>query len=741
MNWIDISWPLMGGACLTLGLIHLLVWFRRLERKLHLVFALASMSVAAISAIELMMMHAREAALYGELLRWAHVPGAIMFVTLALFVHLQFQGSRTWLCAAAIAARVVALVLNFTTGVNINYLEISDLHLMTVWGGIEVAVPAGTVNPWMVLGQFGIVIFVLYVLDTMATTWHEAKPEDRWRVVRVCGGIAVFVLLVNTWRVSVVLGWLDAPDILVPAFLCVIFVMSNELGGDILRAAQLSQSLDVTEAKLRESEARMDVAVRAGEMGLWSWGIAEEKFWFTDLSLKLLGFAPETKFDRKEFIERIQPADREALIHAFIEATHNEGDFRSEYRIRGDDGRIRFISVRGQMEFERNGVPVRLHGVLADVTERKQQQERFHLAVEASPTAMLMTGADGIVSLANRQAEIVFGYTRSELLGLNVDALVPDRHRERHAANRAMYAAEASARMMGAGRALFGRRKDGSEVPVEIALNPIHVGDNLHVLVSIADISERRRLERESAKHRDELAHLSRVALLAELSGSLAHELNQPLTAILSNAQAATRFMAMDPPNLDEVRESLVNIVESDKRAGEVIRRLRAMLRKEAPEHREIDLNEIVLDVLRIIRSDLLNRNTETVLEMQPNLPTVFGDRVQLQQVLLNLVMNGCDAMAELPEGRRLVLRTTASDDGGVLVSVEDVGRGIPPEDLERIFSPFVSSKADGMGLGLAVCTTILESHHGKLWATNNARRGASFHFRLPPRDGPMRAG
>ena len=737
MNWIEIAWPLMGGACLTLGLIHLLVWFRRLDRRLHLVFALASISVAAISALELLMMQARETGHYADLLRWAHVPGAVMFVMLALFVHLQFSGSRAWLCAAVCLSRAVALGLNFATGVNINYLELSELQLMSVWGGMQVAVPIGTVNPWMIVGQLNIVLFVLYVLDTMRTTWRESTQDDRWRAVRVCGGIAAFVLLVNTWRVGVVTGWIHAPDILVPAFLCVIFVMSNELGGDILRSAWLAQSLNATEARLRESEARMDVAVRAGEMGLWSWEMAQEKFWFTDLALKLLGFAPGWKFQRQDFIERIEPADRETLIHAFIEATRDEGDFRCEYRIRGDDGRIRFVAVRGQMEFEGNGVPVRLHGVLADITERKQQEERFQLAVEASPTAMLMVGADGAISLANRQAEVVFGYPRSELLGLNIDALVPDRHRPRHAADRAAYSAAATARMMGAGRELFGRRKDGGEVPVEIALNPIRLGDNLQVLVSIADISERRRLERESARHRDELAHLSRVALLAELSGSLAHELNQPLTAILSNAQAATRFMAMDPPNLDEVRESLVNIVESDKRAGEVIRRLRAMLRKEAPEHREVDLNEVVLDVLRIIRSDLLNRNTETVLELQPDLPAVLGDRIQLQQVLLNLVMNGCDAMADLPDGRRLLLRTAATEESGVLVSVQDVGRGIPPEDLERIFLPFVSSKSNGMGLGLAVCTTILESHHGELWATNNPGGGAAFHFRLPPRDEP----
>jgi C4-dicarboxylate-specific signal transduction histidine kinase len=252
----------------------------------------------------------------------------------------------------------------------------------------------------------------------------------------------------------------------------------------------------------------------------------------------------------------------------------------------------------------------------------------------------------------------------------------------------------------------------------------------------LVDITE----PKQAALQREELAHLSRVALLAELSGSLAHELNQPLTSILSNAQAAQRFMAHQPPNLAEVSESLTNIVESDKRAGEVIRRLRAMLRKEPADFRPIELNEVVQDVLRIIRSDLLNKNVDVQLRLQPDLPRSEGDRVQLQQVLLNLIVNGSDAMRDTRD-REMIIHTRSTAAGGVELTVSDRGHGIPADDLHRIFASFVTSKPEGMGLGLAVCKTIIESHGGRLWATNNNDVGASLHFSLPVFPAPENGG
>ena len=192
------------------------------------------------------------------------------------------------------------------------------------------------------------------------------------------------------------------------------------------------------------------------------------------------------------------------------------------------------------------------------------------------------------------------------------------------------------------------------------------------------------------------------------------------------------RFLAHVPPNLDEVRDGLANIVESDKRAGEVIRRLRALLRKERSDYGYLDVNEVVQEVLRIIRSDLLNRSVEAALHLAEGLPRVYGDKVQLQQVLLNLIMNASDAMAGVGHGRELSIRTELTSPERVTVSVSDVGKGIVADDIEGIFSPFVTSKQDGLGLGLAVCRTIINAHAGSLRAANNAGPGATVSFSLP---------
>jgi len=255
---------------------------------------------------------------------------------------------------------------------------------------------------------------------------------------------------------------------------------------------------------------------------------------------------------------------------------------------------------------------------------------------------------------------------------------------------------------------------------------------------SCIDITDRKQAELDAVRQRNELAHLSRVAMLSELSGSLAHELNQPLAAILSNAQAAQRFLARDVADLDEVRDILKDIVAQDKRAGEVIHRLRLLLKKGEVQRQPLAMNELADEVLQLIHSDLMNYGVTVSVQFAPELPLVQGDRVQLQQVLLNLIMNACSALAdaETPD-RRLVLRTELADDKRVRVSVADRGRGIPPQNLERIFEPFFTTRPEGMGLGLTVCRTIITAHGGRLWAANNADRGASVSFTLPaePKD------
>ena len=249
------------------------------------------------------------------------------------------------------------------------------------------------------------------------------------------------------------------------------------------------------------------------------------------------------------------------------------------------------------------------------------------------------------------------------------------------------------------------------------------------------DITARKQAELEAARQRHDLAHLARVTSLGELSSSLAHELTHPLTAILSNAQAAQRFLARDDADLDEVREILNDIVTEDQRAGEVIHRLRLLLKKGGPQERydDVDLNEVVRDVLKLMRNDLINQNVTVDTDLAQSLPAVIGDRIQLQQVLLNLALNACEAMADCTERRLLI--ASKLENGTVRVSVTDRGGGVREKKLEQVFERFFTTKKEGMGLGLSICQTIIKAHRGKLWATNNADRGATFHFSLPVGD------
>jgi PAS domain S-box-containing protein len=367
-------------------------------------------------------------------------------------------------------------------------------------------------------------------------------------------------------------------------------------------------------------------------------------------------------------------------------------------------------------------------------SELQVGEERFRRVVEAAPSAMIMVNHEGQITLANLQAEKTFGYSREELLGRPIEMLVPERLRSGYRDFRHGYLCHPQARPMGTERELFGLRKDGSEVPVEIGLSPIHTSNGPLVLASIVDITERKLAELEAARQHHDLAHLARVSVVGELSSSLAHELTHPLTAILSNAQAAQRFLAHDDADLDEVREILNDIVTQDQRAGEVIHRLRLLLKKEEPRAQcdDIDLNEVIRDVVKLMRGDLINRNVTLDTDIAQNLPAVTGDRIQLQQVLLNLALNGCEAMANHDSSERRLLIASQSENGAVRVSVTDRGSGIPEEKMEQVFERFFTTKKEGMGLGLSICRTIIDAHRGKIWATNNAGCGATFHFRVP---------
>jgi C4-dicarboxylate-specific signal transduction histidine kinase/ABC-type uncharacterized transport system substrate-binding protein len=254
-----------------------------------------------------------------------------------------------------------------------------------------------------------------------------------------------------------------------------------------------------------------------------------------------------------------------------------------------------------------------------------------------------------------------------------------------------------------------------------------------HLIGVVLDITERKRSEAEAEQQRQELAHLTRVSIVGALSGALAHELNQPLTAILSNAQAASRMLARKSADMSEIQQILVDIVEDDKRAGDVIHHLRSLLRKGESTSVRLDANALAASVLALCHSDLVLKNVTAMKRLGSGLPEILGDPIQLRQVLLNLIVNACDAMASKPgKDRLLVVMTELANRGGVRFSVSDSGDGLSTSTIEDLFQPFYTTKSLGLGLGLPICQWIISAHGGQLSAENNPTGGATFFFELP---------
>jgi len=279
------------------------------------------------------------------------------------------------------------------------------------------------------------------------------------------------------------------------------------------------------------------------------------------------------------------------------------------------------------------------------------------------------------------------------------------------------------------------RTRDGSYRYLHVEAVPIIAPDGaVHEWIGAAvDITQQKEIALTVQRQRDELAHVARINTIGELSASLAHELNQPLTAILSNAQAAQRFLTADPTSLTEVRAILQDIVNDDNRAGEVIRRVRDLVRKGNFEIAPLDLETILRDVVMLIHSDAVLHNVNIVLQVDPGARRVYGDKIQLQQVLLNLLLNAFQAMKVCPiNERQVTVRTGPSKGDKVMIAVRDCGEGLKSDQLDKIFQPFYTTKDNGLGLGLAISRSIVEAHGGRLWAQNNVERGATIYFTVP---------
>jgi PAS domain S-box-containing protein len=366
--------------------------------------------------------------------------------------------------------------------------------------------------------------------------------------------------------------------------------------------------------------------------------------------------------------------------------------------------------------------------------ERELESTRLAAIVSSSDDAIISKTLDGKILSWNAGATSIFGYEATDMIGQSIFRIIPPGlyEEEKQILNRLRQGERIhhyeTARIA----------KDGRRIEISLTVSPLFnkYGKVIGASKVARDITTSREAEAELQRVRTELARVARVTTLGELTAAIAHEVNQPLTGVISSGNACLRWLAANPPNLEAARRSVERMIDDGNRAADVIRRIRDMVRKSPPRKDAFNINDTIMEVLALIRTELSRNDISPRAELANDLPAVWGDRIQLQQVILNLVMNAIEAMGEVsPTQRKLLIASVKDGSNGVLVRIQDSGVGLDGESLDRLFEAFFTTKARGMGMGLAVSQTILQAHGGWLWATPNASHGATFQFTLPAND------
>jgi PAS domain S-box-containing protein len=502
--------------------------------------------------------------------------------------------------------------------------------------------------------------------------------------------------------------------------------------------------LDITERKrieqaILESEERFRTMADSAPVMIWMSGQDKLCTFFNKGWLDFTGRTMEQELGNG-WAEGVHREDFDRCLDVYGNAFDARQEFTMEYRLRRHDGEYRWVLDHGVPRLGPEKAFLGYIGTAMDVTERKcaaealeNERQFLRQVIDISPNFIFAKDREGRFTLANRAVADAYGTTVAELIGKTdadfnpnadeveffhkMDLQVINSLAERFIPEEHVTDAEGQVRWL------------------QTVKRPIidESGSANQVLGTSTDITQRKATEEELRRQREELAHLTRVWNMGELATSLAHELNQPLTAILSNAQAAQRFLSNKEANIGEVREILRDIVEDNNRASEVIRRMRALVKKEKPEFTSLDVPSIIEEVRRLVHTDAVIRHVRISVDVSHELPHVRGDKIQLQQVLLNLLLNAFDAMKTSPaEERKVLLRAASDGDGMIKISVCDQGTGLPHDKLDKLFEPFFTTKRDGLGMGLSICRSIIEAHGGRLWAENNIGGGATFYFSVP---------
>ncbi|HEY0851885.1 MAG TPA: sensor protein FixL [Bradyrhizobium sp.] len=488
-----------------------------------------------------------------------------------------------------------------------------------------------------------------------------------------------------------------------------------------------------------ERDLRFRLGIERSGVGIWDLNLLTQEVTWSENVAGLFGIAGSRKAGYDAFLSRLDTLDRERVRRAVAHSIETGVRLDITFSVATQPGARHWVRLRAGLVRTEDGRPHHLNGIALDIDEEKQVEEalrtrEMHLIsiLEAIPDAMIVIDSRGIMQFFSNAAERQFGYTEGEAIGQNVSILMPEPDRTRHDSYLERYRVTGDRRIIGIGRIVTGRRKDGTTFPMHLSVGEMRSGGETFFTGFVRDLTEQQQTQRRLQELQSELVHISRLTAMGEMASALAHELNQPLAAISNYMKGSRRLLAASTdPNRPKIESAMDRAAEQAMRAGQIIRRLRDFVARGESEKRVESISKLIEESGALGLTGAREQGVNLQFELDRKHDLVLVDRVQIQQVLVNLFRNALEAMAASKQ-RRLVASTRPVADDMIEIAVADTGTGFGDGVESNLFQTFFTTKETGMGVGLSISRSIVEAHGGKMWAENNPFGGATFRFTLP---------